>query len=202
MNRRLMFTAPLASAALGLLLVGLSGCAALNSVTSDVSSFGDWPAGRAPGTYAFERLPSQQARAAEADAMEQAARPALQKAGLTAAAAGQEPDVLVQLGGRFTQTVRSPWDDPLWWQGGFGRFRHGPWVGPLRCSKRRWLTFRAPRSARAGSRCSLGLQPRADHGPAVVSARRSSSQPLSRSRPVWRWAGVIALWMRATKAQL
>lgn len=130
MNRRLMFTAPLASAALGLLLVGLSGCAALNSVTSDVSSFGDWPAGRAPGTYAFERLPSQQARAAEADAMEQAARPALQKAGLTAAAAGQEPDVLVQLGGRFTQTVRSPWDDPLWWQGGFGRFRHGPWVGP------------------------------------------------------------------------
>ena len=56
----------------------LSGCAALNSVTSDVSSFGEWPSARKPGTFAFERLPSQQSRAAETDALEAAARPALQ----------------------------------------------------------------------------------------------------------------------------
>ena len=108
----------------------LGGCAVLDSLTADVSSFGDWPAGRAPGSYAFERLPSQQARAADAEALEQAARAALQKAGLVPAAAGAEPDVLVQLGARSTRTARSPWDDPLWWHGGFGRFRHGPWVGP------------------------------------------------------------------------
>ena len=108
----------------------LAGCAGIGSVTSDVSSFGDWPAGRAPGSYAFERLPSQQAQAEQAEALERAATPALAKAGFRPVAAGQEPDVLVQLGARFTRTLRSPWDDPLWWRGGFGRFRHGPWIGP------------------------------------------------------------------------
>ena len=48
----------------------LGGCAALSSVSSDVASFGEWPAGRAPGSYAFERLPSQQALAAETEALE------------------------------------------------------------------------------------------------------------------------------------
>lgn len=108
----------------------LGGCATITSVTSDVSSFGEWPTGRQPGSYAFERLPSQQANAAEAQALETAAAKALQKAGFVPAAAAAEPDVLVQLGARFTRTLRSPWDDPLWWRGGFGRFRHGPWIGP------------------------------------------------------------------------
>jgi hypothetical protein len=116
----------LAASALAL----LGACAAVSSITSDVSSFGEWPAGRKPGSYAFERLPSQQAQPAEADRLEQAARKALAKAGFTPVAAGQEPDVLVQLGARFTRTLRSPWDDPIWWRGGFGRFRHGPWIGP------------------------------------------------------------------------
>ena len=40
----------------------LSGCAGLNNVTSEVSSYGQWPADRKPASYAFERLPSQQAR--------------------------------------------------------------------------------------------------------------------------------------------
>jgi hypothetical protein len=124
MNRRTPLLAALASLAL------LGGCASLNSVTSEVSSFGDWPAGRAPGSFAFERLPSQQAQAAEAEALEKAALGALQKAGFVPAAAGQEPDVLVQLGGRFSRTARSPWDDPLWWHGGFGLHRRGPWIGP------------------------------------------------------------------------
>ena len=37
----------------------LAGCAGLNTVSGEVSSFGGWPAGRAPGSYSFERLPSQ-----------------------------------------------------------------------------------------------------------------------------------------------
>jgi Domain of unknown function (DUF4136) len=158
MKRRLALIAGLAAAA------ALSGCAALNSVTSDVSSFGDWPAGRKPGSYAFERLPSQQAQAAEAESLEKAARRALQKAGFTPVADGQEPDVLVQLGARFTRTVRSPWDDPLWWHGGFGRYRHGPWIGPA------W---------------SMRLQfdpPRYEHEVALLLRDRASGKPLYETR--------------------
>ena len=107
----------------------LSGCAALNSVTSDVSSFGEWPTARKPGTYAFERLPSQQALAAETGALEAAARPALQKAGFTAVEAGKEPDVLVQVGSRVGRTEPT-WAAPIWWGGNFGYYRHGPWIGP------------------------------------------------------------------------
>ena len=51
MNRRFL---GLAAAAAALLLAG---CAAMNTVTSEVVSYGDWPAGRAPGSYVFERLP-------------------------------------------------------------------------------------------------------------------------------------------------
>jgi hypothetical protein len=114
---------PLAAALLG-------GCAGMSQISSDVSTFGDWPAGRDPGTYAFERLPSQQAQAVETEAVEAAARPALQKAGFVEAAPGAEPDVLVQVGARSTRTGSDPWDDPFWWRGGFGYWRHGPWVGP------------------------------------------------------------------------
>jgi hypothetical protein len=110
--------------------LGLAGCASLNQVASDVSTFGEWPAGRAPGTYAFERLPSQQARAAEADVLEVAARPALEKAGFKPAAPGAEPDVLVQVGARASRTDYGPWDDPLWFRGSFGYWRYGPWIGP------------------------------------------------------------------------
>ena len=127
MNRR---SASLAALATLTIALTLSGCASLNSLTSEVSSFGDWPTGRAPGRYAFERLPSQQAQAAEAEALEKAAQAALLKAGFTPAEAGQQPDVLIQLGGRFGRSARSPWDDPLWWHGGFGTWRRGPWVGP------------------------------------------------------------------------
>ena len=88
----------LAAAAATLVLLG--GCAAVSTVSTDVSSFGEWPADRKPGTYAFERLPSQAARAAESAALEAAAMPALAKAGFTPAAAGATPDVLVQVGAR------------------------------------------------------------------------------------------------------
>ena len=108
--------------------LALSGCAALDSICSDVSSFGDWPAARKPGSYAFERLPSQQARAAEADALEAAAKAALAKAGFSPVAAGQAPDVLIHVGARLDHTEISPWADPFW-RGGFG-YRSGPWGGP------------------------------------------------------------------------
>jgi hypothetical protein len=111
----------------------LAGCAQLRSVTSDVASFGEWPADRKGGTYAFERLPSQQAdpkAAASSDALEAAAKPALAKAGFTPAAASQSPDVLVQVGHRVSRADRGPWTDPIWWRGNFGYWRHGPWMGP------------------------------------------------------------------------
>jgi hypothetical protein len=153
--------------ALALLLaatLALSGCAALNTVSSDVSSFGEWPADRKAGTYAFERLPSQQAQAAESDALEEAARSALKKAGFTPAAAGQEPDVLVQVGVNAGRTDRQPWADPFWWRGSFGYYRHGPWIGP------RW---------------GVGLQfdsPRYERTVAVLIRDRASGKPLFEAR--------------------
>jgi Domain of unknown function (DUF4136) len=119
--------------ALALTLIGpllAAGCASINMLRAEVTTFGEWPAGRSGGRYAFERLPSQQAMANEQSALEAAAEPALAAAGLQAAAAGQEPDVLVQLGRRVARSGVGPWDDPLWWHGGFGAWRHGPWRGP------------------------------------------------------------------------
>lgn len=116
-------------AVLGLLL---SGCAALNTVQADLSTWGEWPAGRAPGTYAFDHLPSQQARPEETERLEQAARPALERAGFSPTAPGARPDVLVQVAARTTQTQSLPdlWQDPLWWRGGYG-IGYRPWVGPV-----------------------------------------------------------------------
>lgn len=110
--------------------LALGGCAALRAVSSDVSTYGDWPAERKPGTYAFERLPSQQARAAQADALEAAAGPALARAGFTRAAEGTEPELLVQVGARYGRADYLPWSDTMWWRGGFGGYRYGPWMGP------------------------------------------------------------------------
>jgi hypothetical protein len=107
----------------------LAGCTGLRSVSSDVSSFGDWPAGRPPGSYAFDRLPSQLAQAAETAQLEAAAQGALQKAGFQPAAEGQAPDVLVQVGARTLRTERQVWADPLWWRGSFGYWRPAPWPG-------------------------------------------------------------------------
>ena len=134
------------TAALVLTAVLLAGCAAMRSVSSDVSSFGEWPADRKPGTYAFERLPSQQARPAESDMLEASAAQALAKAGFKPVEPGQTPDVLVQVGASDARVV-SPWDDPLWWRGGFGYHRYGPWMSP------RWglglgMRFDAPRYER------------------------------------------------------
>ena len=118
-------------------LVGvLASCASINTLQAQVASYGTWPAQRKPGTYAFERLPSQQARADLQQRLEDAARPAIEAAGFSAAAAGEAPDVLVQVGARITRYERSPWDDPMWWYGGYGHGYYGyygrPWPGLYR----------------------------------------------------------------------
>jgi hypothetical protein len=121
MQRRFVFAAAVFFGAT------LSGCAALNTVTSDVATYGDWPAGRAPGRYAFERLPSQQARAARQAELEIAASRALEAAGFTTAPDAAQADVIVQIGARIGRTEVSPWDDPLWWRWGGGYWRNPAW---------------------------------------------------------------------------
>ena len=72
--------------------------------------------------------------------------------------------MLVQLGARFTRTTVSPWDDPLWFRGGFGRFHRGPWIGPS------W---------------SLGWTyqpPRYEHEVALLLRDRASGKPLYETR--------------------
>ena len=153
----------LAGALAAPLTLGLGGCAAMRSVSSEVSTFGDWSATRKPGTYAFERLPSQQARAELMQALEAAAAPALLKAGFTPAAAGQEPDVLVQVGQRAGRADALPWADPLWWRGSFGYYRHGPWIGP------RWGM-------------SLQMDLRYEREVAVLIRERADGKPLFEAR--------------------
>lgn len=115
-------TGLLRAAAAGVALAALAGCASLNRVDSDVSSYSRWPAGRQPGTYAFERLPSQQQNPQRAQVLEDAARRAIEGAGFVPAAEGARPSVAVQVGARITVTDRGVWDDPFWY-GGWG----GPW---------------------------------------------------------------------------
>jgi Domain of unknown function (DUF4136) len=105
-------------------------CAGPRTVSSEVSTYGEWPADRKPTTFRFERLPSQQSRPEQQQAVEDGAQRALETAGFKPAADGAAPDVLVQVGVRISRTDYSPWDDPLWWPGGFGPWRYRPWGGP------------------------------------------------------------------------
>jgi hypothetical protein len=145
----------------------------MRTVSSEVSTFGDWPAGRAPGRYAFERLPSQQARAAESDALEASARGALAKAGFTPAAEGTEPDVFVQLGARESGVELQSWDDLLWWRGGFGGGRYGPWMSA------RWGV-----GFGMGSRFGGLRNERYEHQVALLIRERASGKPLFEARAV------------------
>jgi len=168
-TRRLMLAALLAGSAV------LAGCAGMRSVSSEVSSFGEWPDGRSAGGYAFERLPSQQAQATETEMLENAARPALEKAGFKPAAEGQQPDVLVQVGARDSRFVTSPWDDPLWWRGGFGMWRNGPWMSP------RWNMSMRYDFPRYESQVALLLRDRASGKPLYET--RAATETGSRADP-------------------
>jgi len=111
MNRRLILITAAAAA--------LTACTGPYTVSADVATYGNWPAGRNAGTFAFERLPSQQ-QSDEATkrqtALEDAARGALEKAGFKPAADAKSAGVLVTLGARITAYDPVPWDDPLWWR--------------------------------------------------------------------------------------
>ena len=155
----------------------MGGCAALRTVSSEVATFGDWPAGRAPGRYAFERLPSQQARAADSDALETSATAALAKAGFTPAAAGTEPDVYVQLGARDAGVVYPLWDDPLWWRGGFGGGRYGPWLAP------RWNAGFGVGFGYGGRYGGMRNE-RYEHQVALLVRDRATGKPLFEARAV------------------
>jgi hypothetical protein len=115
-----------------LLLAGAlaAGCSGIRTINAEVSSFGTWPAGRAPGTYAFERLPSQQSRPEDQAAVEAAAAPALAAAGFKPAAAGQA-DVLVQVAAAV-RVRPSPYNDYYGPRGrwGWGWGLGGAWGGP------------------------------------------------------------------------
>ena len=105
----------------------LSGCASTR-LDASVHTVGAWPEGRAPGRFAFERLPSQEAHANEQDRLEAAVLPAIELAGFRPA--GSEPaDVLVQVAERTLQ-AQGGYPDPLFGPYGMGNaFYPGRWRG-------------------------------------------------------------------------
>lgn len=110
----------------------LSGCAAMNRLSSEVSSYGQWPADRRAPSYVFERLPSQQAQAEQQAMLEDAARPALEAAGFRPATEASAADVTVQLGARVSGDERAYLYDgfgPFGWSGYHRRHRFGLGVG-------------------------------------------------------------------------
>ena len=116
-------------ALLGAALV-LSGCASFNRLDNDVSTYGAWPADRKPTSYAFEHLPSQEAKPEEQkqqQRLEDAARGAMQQAGFTEAGSPQDADTIVQLGARIYSDTPWVYNDPLFWRGGlrWGGYRYG-----------------------------------------------------------------------------
>ena len=116
--------------ALAVSAAALAGCAGMNSVTSEVASYGEWPASRPPGTYVIERLPSQQQRGAQHALLEASARQALEQVGFKPGEPGSA-DVIVQIGARVTRyDTYDPWDDPFWWRWGPHYWRRpGYWPG-------------------------------------------------------------------------
>jgi hypothetical protein len=120
--RKTVITLAIAAAALG-------GCASMNQLTSDVTSYTQWPAARQPGSYVFERLLSQLARPDEQQRLEEAARPAIEAAGFRPAADAASADFSVQLTANVIGNERSRFDDPFYWPGGmfYSHFGRGRW---------------------------------------------------------------------------
>jgi hypothetical protein len=141
-TQRFLGVAALAGAAL------LAGCASLRVVDTSVATFGAWPADTAPGTYAFDRLPSQEANPQRQQALENAAAQALALAGFKPVAEGARPAVVVQIGARTERFEQAPWDDPFWWGGprraGYAGWApygpYGPW-GPYGFHHGIWAPF-------------------------------------------------------------
>lgn len=109
----------------------LAGCAGLNSLTSEVSTYSQWPADRKPGSYAFERLPSQRGNPEQQERLENSARGAIEGAGFTPAADPASSEFVVLLGARVSAYDRYYYyDDPFWWRGSLYYSRFGrPYIG-------------------------------------------------------------------------
>ena len=115
----------------------LSGCAAMNRVSSEVASYGTWPGDMVPGTYSFDRLPSQEKDVKRQERLETAAAHALEGAGFKAAPEGAKGVYSVQLGARIERTEPDPWQDPFWMPGLYhGAF--APWYSPYGPYWRPW----------------------------------------------------------------
>ena len=111
-------------------LLLLSGCAAFNNLSNEVSTYGPWPAERKPASFTFERLPSQRTHPEHQQMLEDAARGAVEAAGFRAATDANSAEYLMQIGARVTSN--DPWiyNDPLFWRGGFRYgygYGHGRW---------------------------------------------------------------------------
>ena len=113
----------------------LTGCASFNTLNSEVSTFGAWPAQRQAASYMFERLPSQAAHPEQPQQLEDAARGALEAAGFKPALDAAQAEYLVQLAAGVSST--DPWftNDAFPWRGslrfnagwGYGRWGRSPW---------------------------------------------------------------------------
>lgn len=128
-----------------------TGCAGPQEVRSTVSSFGSWPPGRAPGAYVFERLPSQQNRAAEQAVLESAAEPALTAAGFRKVDDLGQADVTVQVGAQTLVEPRARHVDPWYPYGPYYR----PYLGPWRPGVGGWWGS----GGRGGISISMAMEP-------------------------------------------
>jgi hypothetical protein len=165
--------------------LALGGCANMNQLASDVSTYSVWPADRKPSTYVFERLPSQQANPEQQQRLEAAAAPALQQAGFTPASDPAGADVSVTLGARVTANQMSPYADPFWWRGGlwaqgfYGRpfYGHPSFWGPG------YSPFWGPWGA-WGPWGPMHASPTYEREVALLIRDRRSAQPLFEARVV------------------
>ncbi|MDO8442238.1 MAG: hypothetical protein Q7S97_13800, partial [Polaromonas sp.] len=109
--------------AIFLIALGLTGCGTTRLVDSDVRSYATPPSVPVGAHYRFERLPSQQANAAQQARLEAMAQQALAKVGLQRDDASASYSVQVSVGVKVDPY--SPGDGPYggWWPGwnfGFG----------------------------------------------------------------------------------
>lgn len=124
----------------------MAGCAGPQALTSEVSSAGQWPTGRKPGHYVFERLPSQKNRPDLQDKLEAAAQPALAAAGFERVDKAEQAEVSVQVAAHARMEQRPYYNDPFWpygpwrpgvgagWWGGRGGMSLGMSMEPARTS--------------------------------------------------------------------
>lgn len=102
----------------------MTACAGPQAITSQVSSTGNWPEGRKPGRYVFERLPSQQAQTELQDKLEAAAQSVLAAAGFELVTDADKAEMSVQVGSRINVGQRPAYYyDPFW--GPYGPWRQG-----------------------------------------------------------------------------